>query len=292
MEAMLYMTTGIVDRGDEDIMLETAICKIFCSEMGFRCTDHAMQIMGGEGYMTENELERLWRDSRINMIVEGANEVMHSFVFAYGSKQLGEYMLGVRAAPFKNLGAAMKIAGQLFLGLRPAAPSITGLDPSLAKYTSQLESLIREFSHQVKMMFKEHGEKLITAQMIQARLSCSVIWIHALTCSLSRLDHSIRNSVDGTQLAYERSMVDHISDLAGKAIKDAIRDLRKNTDVSMLAAADAAETFSVALPNADYYIPERTPDLDVRGTGKSADQACIDQFGSGSMASEFAEHGL
>ena len=48
MDSMLYMTTGIVDRGDEDIMLETAICKIFCSELGWRTTDHAMQIMGGE----------------------------------------------------------------------------------------------------------------------------------------------------------------------------------------------------------------------------------------------------
>ncbi len=35
MDAMLYMTTGLVDRSDEDIMVETAICKVFCSEMGF-----------------------------------------------------------------------------------------------------------------------------------------------------------------------------------------------------------------------------------------------------------------
>jgi len=33
MDAVLYMTTGMLDRHDEDIMLETAICKCFCSEM-------------------------------------------------------------------------------------------------------------------------------------------------------------------------------------------------------------------------------------------------------------------
>ena len=131
MDSMLYMTTGIVDRGDEDIMLETAICKVFCSEMGCRTTDHALQVMGGEGYMTEHIVERLWRDSRINVIVEGANEVMHSFVFAYGSKQLGEYMLGVKANPMKHMGAAVKIGMELFLGIRRAAPRVEGLHPSL-----------------------------------------------------------------------------------------------------------------------------------------------------------------
>ena len=39
--------------------------------------------------MTENQLERIFRDSRINLIVEGANEVMQSFVFAYGGKIVG-----------------------------------------------------------------------------------------------------------------------------------------------------------------------------------------------------------
>ena len=59
MESMLTYTTGMVDRGDEDIMLETAICKVFCSHFGFEGPDAAMQVMGGEGFMTENELERV-----------------------------------------------------------------------------------------------------------------------------------------------------------------------------------------------------------------------------------------
>jgi hypothetical protein len=37
------------------------------------------------------------------------------------------------------------------------------------------------------------------------------------------------------------------------------------------------------LPNEDYYIPESTPDLSVRGTGKVCEQEAIKQFGSGSV---------
>ncbi len=283
MDAMLYVTTGMVDRNDEDIMLETAVCKVFCSEYGFRCTNEAMQVMGGEGYMTENELERLWRDSRINPIVEGANEVMHSFVFAYGSKQLGEFMLGVKAAPMKNIGAAMKIGMELFLGIRRKAPKITRLDPSLHAHGTTISNLIREFSHQVKLMFKEKEEALITNQTTQCRLSWISIWIHAMTCSLSKLDMRIRNGADEKQLAHDRAMVDYIMSYGVYKINGWFRSLRQNPDPTMLKAAEKAWEFGETLPNADYYIPESTPDLDALGKGKVCDQEAIQQFGGGSL---------
>jgi acyl-CoA dehydrogenase family protein 9 len=283
MDAMLYTTTGMVDRNDEDIMLETAICKVFCSEYGFRCTNEAMQVMGGEGYMTENEIERLWRDSRINPIVEGANEVMHSFVFAYGSKQLGEYMLGVKAAPFKNMGSAIKIALELFLGIRKSAPKVAKVDPSLRNHATTLSNLIQEFSHQVKLMFKEKEEALITNQTTQCRLSWISIWIHAMACSISKMDKSVRNNVGEKQLAHDRAMLDYIMSYGVYKINGWLRGLRQNPDLTMLAAAEKAWEFGESLPNEDYYIPESTPDLSVRGTGKACEQEAIKQFGSGSV---------
>ena len=283
MDAMLYATTGMIDRNDEDIMLETAICKVFCSEYGFRCTNEAMQIMGGEGYMTENELERLWRDSRINPIVEGANEVMHSFIFAYGSKQLGEYMLGVKASPMKNIGAAIRIGMELFLGVRRPAPKLTRLDPSLHSHSMTITNLIRDFSHQVKLMFKEKEEALITNQTTQYRLSWIAVWIHAMTCSLSKLDKNIRDNVGEKQLSHDKAMVDFIFAYGQYKINGWLRALRQNPDEAMLVAAEKALEFGDTLPNDDYYIPESTPDLDARGSGKECDQEYIRQFGAGSL---------
>ena len=281
MDAMLYMTTGIVDRKDEDNMLETAICKVFCSEMGFRTVDHAMQIMGGEGYMTENNVERLWRDSRINTIVEGANEVMHSFVFAYGSKQLGEFMLGVKDNPFSHLGDALKIASELYLGLRRPAPTINKLHPRLHKLKTKLEGHVRELSHQVKMMFKVHEEKLITRQMIQRRLSWTAIWIHAMTCCLSKVDSSIRGGRNGAELKDELILVEYACALANKEIETALRELRHNNDKVMRSAAAVALRHIDSLPTSDYVIPEQTPDETVLGKGLEPDQTHIQQFGSG-----------
>jgi hypothetical protein len=286
MDAMLYMTTGFVGRRDDDIMLETAICKIFCSEMGYRCVDLALQVMGGEGYMTENEVERLWRDSRINIIVEGANEVMHSFVFAYGSKQLGEAMLAIKASPFRHIGAGLRLAAELYLGIRPGAPVVSRLRPELAHLEGILSRSIREFSHQVKQMLRIHKEQVITRQLIQKRLSWCAMWVHAMACSLSRIDQSIRSGTSGKQLADELKIVEHICAMGAEEIDDAVRKLYRNTDSSMRAAFAAAASQLETLPDSDYVIPEKTPVEAVRGKGRQPDQTHIPQFGAGSTVAE------
>ncbi len=286
MDAMLFMTTGFLDRKEEDILLETAVGTVCCSEFGYRTVNDALQVMGGESYMTENHVERAWRDSRINIIVEGANEVMHSFIFAYGSKQLGEWMLGIKKNPAKHLGSAMQIGSELFLGVRRPLPSFTSADPRLNGMMHELMMRVREFSHQVKLMFKEWEDKLVTEQTIQARLSMCAIYIHAMTCSLAKLDSDIRKGLSGEQLAYEMSLVEHLCSMFGLAIEEEVRALRTNADVSMKRAADAVLKHIDSLPNIDFAIPERTMDMKARGTGatlNAVNEEAIPHFGSGSV---------
>ncbi|MEI6877545.1 MAG: acyl-CoA dehydrogenase family protein [Planctomycetota bacterium] len=283
MDAMLYMTTGFLDRGDEDIMLETAMCKVFCSEYGFRTVDDAMQILGGESYMTENNVERIWRDSRINTIVEGANEVMHSFIFAYGSKQLGEWMLGIKAKPFKQIGAAARIGGELFLGMRRPVPRFEKIHPKLQRHAQELMFRIRDHSYNVKMMFKEHEEGLIGNQFIQARLSKCAMWIHAVSCTLSKCDAQLRSGLQGAKLAHEMSVVDHLCALANTGIDEETRGLRWNIDAITRSCADSVLAQADGLSNAEYSIPERTPVMAARGTGLPIATHGIPQFGSGTV---------
>ncbi|MCP4836812.1 MAG: acyl-CoA dehydrogenase [Phycisphaera sp.] len=285
MDAMLYMTTGFLDRHDEDIMLETAACKVFCSEYGYQTVNECLQIMGGESYMTENRIERMWRDSRINTIVEGANEVMHSFIFAYGSKQLGEWMLSVKNNPTKNIGAGVRIASQLFLGMRPSAPQSSRCHPRIQHHAEVLMLRIREFSHQVKMMFKEHEESLITNQLVQKRLSLAALWLHAMTCSLSKIDANIRSGLDGAALEHELTVVEHLCALGNSNFNHELRSLRSNHDETSRKAGVSVLQWIDGLPNKDYALPEKSPNADARGRdghGFHADQEQIQQFGSGS----------
>ena len=285
MDAMLYLTTAFLDRHDEDIMLETAVCKVFCSEFGYRTVNDALQVMGGESYMTENHVERIWRDSRINTIVEGANEVMLQFLFGKGSERLGDWMLGVRANPFKNLSAAISIASQIFLGIRPAAPEVRPLDPRLAAHGRTLGNLIREFAHQVKLMFKEHEEKLVTNQLIQSRLAMSALWIHGIACSLSKCDRHLRQGLDGESLTQELTLMDHLVALFANEVRIELDGLRQHANRTVEASAKGLLKRVEAMPNARYSIPEKTPDPSGRGKGRPVDAKSVPQFGAGSVFS-------
>ena len=290
MDAVLYMTTGMLDRHDEDIMLETAMCKVFCSEMGWRAVNDAVQIMGGEGYMTESEVERIFRDSRINLIVEGANEVMQSFIFAYGGKQLAEKMLGVKDAVDRKqfnmnvVRAAVPLGMEVFAGVRRRAPVITRVRGELEEPAGRACRLISEFTYRFKRASKVHDAKIIDRQAVQARLADAALYLHAWLCTLSRLDHDLRAGRNGTEFARDRLAAEHFFEIAELEIHRAFRELEDNADESMLRAADAALAHARTLPPELFVLPERTP-TDLRGKGRQADQTHIKQFPGDSQGS-------
>ena len=62
---------------------EAAMAKYFTSEMAFRTVSLAMQIHGGCGYMNDFEIERIFRDVRLCMIIEGTNEIQKKIIAQY-----------------------------------------------------------------------------------------------------------------------------------------------------------------------------------------------------------------
>jgi butyryl-CoA dehydrogenase len=62
---------------------ESAVAKLFASEMATRVTHQALQVYGGYGYSQEYDMERHYRDARITEIYEGTSEIMRIVIAAH-----------------------------------------------------------------------------------------------------------------------------------------------------------------------------------------------------------------
>jgi butyryl-CoA dehydrogenase len=71
---LIWRAATLKDRGVRH-SAESAMAKLYASEMSERVTSKAIQIHGGYGYVKEYDVERHWRDSRITEIYEGTSEI-------------------------------------------------------------------------------------------------------------------------------------------------------------------------------------------------------------------------
>jgi alkylation response protein AidB-like acyl-CoA dehydrogenase len=90
LDTIVDLASRLADDKHNDIRIEAALAKLYCSEMAWRLADELVQLRGGRGYETAASLaargergvpaEQMLRDMRINRIFEGSTEIMHLFI--------------------------------------------------------------------------------------------------------------------------------------------------------------------------------------------------------------------
>jgi butyryl-CoA dehydrogenase len=78
--ALVYSIARYIDSGKKDITKESAIAKVFATDMAMRVTTNAVQVMGGSGYMREYPVEKMMRDAKILQIYEGTNQIQRNVI--------------------------------------------------------------------------------------------------------------------------------------------------------------------------------------------------------------------
>ncbi|MDP8253602.1 MAG: acyl-CoA dehydrogenase family protein [Candidatus Kaelpia aquatica] len=85
--ALIYATCRMVDSGNMSVAKESAITKVFASDVAMKVTTDCLQIFGGYGYMKEYPIEKYMRDAKITQIYEGTNQILRGVIASHLIKE-------------------------------------------------------------------------------------------------------------------------------------------------------------------------------------------------------------
>ncbi len=192
-ESMVYRSAGLLDMTLEEIdpsseeagektgealrkyALECSINKVFGSEMLDYIVDECVQIMGGYGYIQDNLIESAYRDSRINRIWEGTNEINRLLI-------VDMMMKAARKGELPLVEAIKKVTGEL-LSLRPQM----GEEKEVLENERRMVSMTKKIGLiAAGAATQKYMEKLADQQEIVALIADIVIQVFAMESVLLR----------------------------------------------------------------------------------------------------------
>jgi acyl-CoA dehydrogenase family protein 9 len=241
MESMTYLTAGLVDGKVSDYSLESAICKVYASETLWRVVNETLQIAAGIGYMQEYPYERTLRDSRINLIFEGTNEILRCFVALSGmqgpGKELAEVVRAMRE-PIKGFGLLSDFA------VRKARSALrrermTRAHPVLNREAVIFEEYTAELSKQVDKVLRKHGREIAEMQYTQKRVAEMAIELYAIAAVLSRTTRAIeKRGEEGARREIDLTTI--FVAASERRLEEQVRSFDKNDDELRKSVASRA----------------------------------------------------
>jgi alkylation response protein AidB-like acyl-CoA dehydrogenase len=246
LESMVYRTAGTIEaavtgQGSERVKqlmqvleeysIESSIAKVFGSEMLDYCVDEAVQIFGGYGFHEDYPVARMYRDSRINRIFEGTNEINRLVIIQMLLKRA---MGGV----LPLIPAALKLGEELLAGLGFEEPA-TGI---LGEADRSVERAKKIFLLAAGTAVQKFRDQLANEQEIVASLANIVIEVYAMESAVRRAQKT--PAAGGAATGGMGAMADaarvFVYDAMDRVEKEARRALSATADGDALATQLAA----------------------------------------------------
>ena len=177
LECMVFFTTGLADRHGIDLPLESALCKVFGTEVLWSVVNDAVQCAGGNGFTTDYPFERMLRDARVNMIFEGTNEILRIMVSTSGLREVGKRLAG--GAPGRD-----DPYGRILSGAE--APDPLPVPDALRAESLALSMAVSELSVAAGKAVQQHGKALREEQLVAAALTDLALCTYGQAAVLSR----------------------------------------------------------------------------------------------------------
>jgi acyl-CoA dehydrogenase family member 9 len=240
-ESLVYLTAGLIDRGLPDYALEGACCKILGTEAAWQTINDALQIAGGNGFMEEYPYEKALRDSRINMIFEGTNEILRVLIALSGMRDAGEDLKEIgRAlkAPLSSFGILSDYAARKLRTVSPgkltrAAAELAAEAEVVSRYTAAAFNILER-------ILRRHGKAVIEREYQQERAANVAIDLYACLAVVSRASAAVA-SKGSEKAADEVRLAKGFVQAAKYRIVGHLKDMDRNAG-DPAAGRDALQT--------------------------------------------------
>lgn len=247
-ESIVYLSTGNMTKGMSDYYMETAVCKVFGSECLWQTIDMGMQIAAGNGYMKEYPYERIMRDSRIQLIFEGTNEILRCLLALSGvrgpsedMKELGKIsdMSNALHDPIKSLGVFTKFARKRLSNIM-GSKQLTKAHPELKEQAEKFSSCLGKFAIAVEDSLIKYGKKIVDNELPQGRLADMVIDLYVMAAVISRTTAILNSSKPSAdQKDYVLRMTKQICKDSRRRFTRNAKSMAKNSDKSVIKISES-----------------------------------------------------
>ena len=199
-ESLVYRTIGMIDaalagldasaegaskeiqKRIEEYAVECSILKVWGSEMLDMVVDHVLQIYAGYGYVEEYPAERAYRDSRINRIFEGTNEINRLII-------TGWLMKRAMAGQLPLLGAIKKLMDEVMSG--PSAGA--DYEGPLAEERKLLANGKKLALFAAGAASQKYMQALADQQEVMGALADCIMEVYALESAILRAEKLVAN---------------------------------------------------------------------------------------------------
>jgi alkylation response protein AidB-like acyl-CoA dehydrogenase len=202
----------------EEYAIESSISKVGGSEMLDFVVDEGVQIFGGYGFHEDYPVARAYRDSRVNRIFEGTNEINRMLIIQMLMKRA---MAGV----LPLIPAGMKLQEEILAG-----PSLEeGTPGEFAEEEKSLEQAKKIFLMASGTAMQKFREKLAEEQEVMASLANIVMDVYGMESCIRRAQKAS---------AAHSSVAGIMGDATRAFVYDAMDRVEKDARVALAACAD------------------------------------------------------
>jgi alkylation response protein AidB-like acyl-CoA dehydrogenase len=160
---------------DDLVALLTPIVKAFLTDNGFLCTNLAMQVFGGHGYIQEGGMDQYVRDARINMIYEGTNTIQSLDL-------LGRKVLGDGGAKLRLFGSMVRT----FVEKDGAGADMAEFVKPLVALGKRVDELTKEVAVRAKKDPEEMGAAAVEYLRLVGHLVFAYFWARMAKIALDK----------------------------------------------------------------------------------------------------------